>query len=86
MALTEVADKPFNTAIVNMDGKRFTRCKFTNCKLRYTGGECEWDNNTTFVACSWEFQDAALRTAKLFMLGQDTANFTLAGRNFSTKF
>lgn len=69
MSITEIADKTFNSVVVNMDNKRFLRCKFANCTLGYAGGQCEWDRNTSFVGCSWKFQDAALRTAIIFMLG-----------------
>jgi hypothetical protein len=76
MALAEVADKVFHTAIVDMNNKRFVRCKFTICTLRYAGGQCEWDANTSFVQCVWEFKDAAQRTVAIFMLGLPTGDFS----------
>ena len=84
MALTEVANKTQISTVIDMDNKRFVRCKFTDCTLRYAGGQCEWDNNAAFIQCSWEFKDAARRTAEIFMLGLNTGDFTCAGRNFAT--
>jgi hypothetical protein len=84
MALTEVADKTETATVVHMDNKRFVRCKFTNCTLRYTGSQCEWDANTSFVQCSWKFEDAARRTTEIFMLGINTGDFTFGRRDFST--
>jgi hypothetical protein len=84
MALAEVADKTYLAAIIDMDNKWFVRCKLTNCTLRYAGSQCEWDANTSFIQCIWEFKDAARRTTAIFMLGGNTGNFTVSNRDFTT--
>jgi len=83
MALTEIQDREFLDAIIDMDHKRFFRCKFKTCTLRYTGGQCEWDKNTSFDRCTWEFLDAAQRTIKIFVLGT-SGSFSMRNRKFST--
>jgi hypothetical protein len=60
--LATLENQVFAGAIIDVDGKRFLGCKFHHCTLRYAGGECEWDDNTTFrVDCSWELIGHALR-------------------------
>ncbi len=54
----------FNSAVVDLDNKRFLGCKFLNCTLRYAGGELEWDKDTTFVSCHWDFFHSAKRTMR----------------------
>jgi hypothetical protein len=62
MSVTEIKNETFRTAVIDMDNKRFFGCKFSNCTLRYTGAQCEWDANTVFDSCTWQLLDAAERT------------------------
>ena len=90
MAITEIKNKSFSARnVVNMDSKRFFGCKFSNCILRYTGGQCEWDKNTSFDRCTWEFLDSALRTKQILnfiqMLNLNApGSFSLVGKDFFT--
>src|SRR6266851_7989798 len=68
MAITQIQNDTFRDAIIDMDSKRFFSCVFTNCRLRYAGGQCEWDKNTIFTRCTWEFVDSALRSKQIFDL------------------
>jgi len=43
--------KRFFSAIIDIDAKRYFRCNFTNCTLRYAGDQCEWDKDTVFISC-----------------------------------
>jgi hypothetical protein len=84
MAVTKIANREFFSQTIDMDDKRFLGCKFTNCRLRYTGGQCEWDKNTTFISCSWNFFDAADRTIKVRNIMSSAVDFDLANESFST--
>lgn len=44
-----------------MDGKRFIKCKLTDCKLIYGGGDCTWIESQ-FINCELAFEAAAQRT------------------------
>ena len=83
MAITEVTNKTRTNAIIHMDDKRFFGCVFTACTLRYAGGQCEWDKNTTFDKCTWEFLDSAQRTIQVLGLGT-SGSFSMKGRDFFT--
>lgn len=89
MAITQKQNETFRDAIIDMDGKRFFACVFTNCQLRYAGGQCEWDKHTSFTGCTWEFVDSARRTKQVLDLLQmpnlsGSGVFSLKGREFST--
>ena len=45
-----------------MDGKTFVNCRYTNCKLFYSGGECTWITST-FQNCQVILQGPAQHTA-----------------------
>lgn len=63
---TTIENQVFTDTIVNMDDKKFMRCEFSRCTLRYTGGECDWDEHTIFnPSCTWKFEYAALRTVEI---------------------
>lgn len=83
--LTE-QDKTFFDDLIELDDKLFIRCKFTNCTLRYKGGQTEWDKDTVFIGCRWEFLGTAERTVKVHNLAAtDPLNFhwsNVAFRNF----
>jgi hypothetical protein len=68
--LATVENKVFTNETVNLDGKRFAGCEFKHCVLRYAGGECEWDDNTSFrPTCSWELIGTAARVAEVLRKG-----------------
>ena len=75
--------KSFFSETIDIDDKSFVGCKFSNCTFRYKGGQCEWDENTSFVSCRWQFFDAANRTVNVTnMIGNSMSNFTLSGSAF----
>jgi hypothetical protein len=82
--LTVKGDAVFGRT-VDLDNKRFLGCKFTNCTLRYKGGQLEWDKDTAFISCQWEFLEAAKRTVKVRDAAQsgDLINFHWSGEAFS---
>jgi len=84
MAIAEVKDRVLSNAVIDMDNIRFFGCKFTNCTLRYKGGQCEWDRNTTFVGCHWDFLDAAKRTVDVIQATGGSSVFSWASNHFST--
>ncbi len=51
----------FKAETVEMDGKSFLECEFTECVLRYCGGPLELISSGVF-RCHWSFGGAALRT------------------------
>lgn len=55
----------FQEATVPLDGTGFVDCVFRACVLVYGGGESPTFDNCTFEQCTWEFRDAAERTAEL---------------------
>lgn len=64
--MTEIKNETFTSAVIELDDKRFSSCKFIACVFRYKGGEWESDGRNTLDArCTWKFEDAALRTANL---------------------
>ena len=74
------------SAIIDMDNKKFVGCKLTNCTLRYAGGQVEWDKNTTFIGCRWDFFDSAKRTVNVLNISSIGAlgSFDWANEAFST--
>jgi len=63
--MTNVENKAFTDATVDLDGKRFVRCRFVNCHLRYTGGECRMQGCHIAKGCVYQFDGAALNVALL---------------------
>jgi len=63
--MTDVNDKTFTNAIIDLDGKRFTSCRFENCHLRYAGGECRMQRCYVAHGCVYQFTGAAFNTASL---------------------
>ena len=53
---------------MELDGKHFERCKFTNCKLVYHGGEIPQFSESSGDAGGWEMADAADRTLNFLHL------------------
>ena len=82
MSVAEIKNESFSRIIVDLDNKRFFGCKFTNCTLRYAGGQCEWDQNCAFESCSWELIGAAARTLRILGLGP-LSSFNWNNRYFS---
>jgi hypothetical protein len=80
--LTEES-RAFFSQTIDLDDKRFVGCKFTNCTLRYKGGQVEWDKNTAFIGCRWHFLDAADRTVKVLNISMsDPLQFNWANAPF----
>lgn len=88
MTIAQIHDENFRDAVIDMDSKRFFGCIFTNCTLRYAGGQCEWDKNTTFSGCAWQFIDGAIRTKQVLdliqMSNSGSPAFSLKDRDFFT--
>lgn len=81
--MTTEKGQSFFSRTIDIDNKSFVSCKFSNCTLRYKGGQVEWDKDTSFVSCRWEFLDAAKRTIDVMnMIGADVSKFTLSGFAF----
>ena len=83
MAISEIKQKAWSNAVIDMDSKRFFGCKFKSCTLRYAGGQLEWDKSTVFVGCTWQFFDSAQRTIQVLGLGT-SGSFSLNGKDFFT--
>jgi hypothetical protein len=50
----------------------------------YAGGQCEWDEYTTFKRCTWKFSGAADRTIQVLQaVRPDGGEFTWSGKYFS---
>ena len=47
---------------ITMDDKQFINCKYTDCKLIYGGGECNWVDSS-FQNCQIILAGPAQRTA-----------------------
>jgi hypothetical protein len=47
---------------ISMDDKNFVNCRFSNCKLIYSGGDCTWVTSA-FPDCQIMLSGAAQRTA-----------------------
>ena len=70
MFITTVENQVFTSVVAEMDDKRFLGCEFKDCTLRYSGGECSWDNNTFFRPnCTWEIFDTAARVVNVLIRG-----------------
>ena len=54
-----------HTTIV-MDDKHFVGCKYTDCKLVFSGGEVQW-TDSAFNRCQIVLSGAAQRTAALLV-------------------
>lgn len=54
--------KPFSGERIELDGNEYRNCKFTNCKIVYSGGEIPTLENNDFTSCVWLFEGAASRT------------------------
>jgi hypothetical protein len=75
VSIAQIQNEVFSNAVIDMDNKRFFGCKFTNCSLRYAGGECDWDEHTRFTSCTWDLTGAAKRTVD-FLLRTGRINFS----------
>jgi hypothetical protein len=83
-AITKVPNGVFSNSDVDMDNKRFFNGKFINCTLMYAGGQCEWDEYTTFKRCTWKFSGAADRTIQVLQaVRPEGGEFTWSGKYFS---
>lgn len=83
--MTTIKGQTILSGDVNLDDKRFIGCKFTNCTLWYKGGQVEWDKDTTFIGCRWQFLDAALRIINVrdAAISGDLINFHWSSQPFS---
>ena len=70
MLIPTIENEVFTNVAVEMDDKRFLRCKFSGCTLRYEGGECTWDDKTILdPSCRWEISGQAASIVKLLARG-----------------
>lgn len=66
--MTKLEKREFVGIAMDLDGKWFSHCRFTNCHLAYSG-----ELETRFEGCKvdagnvWEFKGPALHTVKLLM-------------------
>lgn len=60
-------DKSFDNERIELHGKSFRGCTFTNCELVYDGDRSPTFSNNTFVDTTFVFTGASLRT--LYFLG-----------------
>ena len=60
-------DKTFENERIDLHGKSFSGCTFSNCKLVYDGDRSPTFSNNTFIETQFIFSGAALRT--LYFLG-----------------
>ena len=58
----------FEDKTVILDGEEFEDCTFVECKLIYRGGEPPRLSNNKFHGCTWELEDAALRTISFLVV------------------
>lgn len=63
--LEHVGARHFKNERVEIDGKRFTSCKFENCELIYSGGDVEFGPGCVVDDCRPEFSGPARRTVLL---------------------
>lgn len=64
--LEHVRDKHFKSETVEIDGKRFTSCRFTDCTLHFSGGDVEFGPGCVVEGNSRpEFSGPARRTVLL---------------------
>jgi hypothetical protein len=63
--LEHVRDRQFKNERVEIDGKRFTSCTFTDCDLVYSGGDVEFGPGCVVNDCRPEFSGPARRTVLL---------------------
>jgi len=57
-----VSNEVISGKTVTMDEKHFVSCKFKDCKLIYSGGDCQW-MESTFENCQIVLSGSAQRTA-----------------------
>lgn len=63
--LEHIRDKTFENETVEIDGKRFTNCKFDGCSLLYAGGDVEFGLRCEVENCRPHFTGPARRTVLL---------------------
>ena len=74
--MAEFTDENFEGQTVELDGNRYTRCKFTNCTIVYGGGAIPVLAHCDFKGETWRFEGAAERTLILLQ------EFSRAGSGF----
>ena len=82
MAIQDISQKNFVSAVVDIDNKRFFGCIFYACTLRYSGGEFAWDKYAILKKCIFEFVGNSPNVEKVrdtFGIGQ----FNLLNKAFS---
>ena len=60
--MAEYADREFNGVTENLDGNSYVRCKFTDCRLIFRGGEIPRMPDCHFVSSQFIWEEAAWRT------------------------
>ena len=62
MDLIEISDQAFENERVELDGRRFVRCKFKECDLSFSATARVAFEDCTFTRCRWVFAGAASTT------------------------
>lgn len=60
--MADILGKDYENTTVEIDGNRYTQCSFKNCKLTYRGGDIPLFEGCKLEFCTWNWDDAALRT------------------------
>lgn len=64
----EIRDREFRREDIELDGKTFIKCKFTQCDLIYSGGDVPSLIGCQFNATNFRFKESAERTIQLLAL------------------
>ncbi len=62
--ITTVENATQKGGLLQIDNKYFINCKFDDCVLIYSGGDCNW-SNTVFNNCTLNWLGDASRTVSL---------------------
>ena len=66
--------KAFSSTIIDLDGRSFIKCSFTNCTFTYAGGKLPVISDCTFNDCRWQFAENAANTIA-FLSGMYNGGF-----------
>lgn len=60
--MSDIVGAEFSGETIQLDGKVFARCRFTDCRLVFAGDELFVFAECTLDRCTFEFVDGAKRT------------------------
>lgn len=64
----EYQDQTLVDTRVQVDGNKYSNCRFDRCAITFCGGAIPHIMDCTFNDCSWSFEDAAERTLQFMNL------------------